>query len=66
MPDNTPSFAPLDRVTVVDLRTGTINLGVVEEVGGDGFLVVKYDNGSLVRVGRGFVKHVPQEGVASE
>lgn len=51
------TFAPFDRVIVTDLRTGTQHRGSVSEVGGDGFLVVKYDDGALVRVGRGFVSH---------
>jgi hypothetical protein len=53
----TGEFAPLDKVTVMDLRTGTRHKGSVREVGGDGYLVVEYDDGTTVRVGRGFVRH---------
>jgi len=56
------SFEPGDRVSVMDLRTATRHDGIVEEVGGDGFLVVVYtDNNQRVRVGRGFVSHKPVE-----
>ena len=51
------TFAPFDRVIVTDLRTGTQHRGSVSEVGGDGKLVVEYDDGTTVRVGRGFVRH---------
>lgn len=51
------TFAPFDRVIVTDLRTGTQHRGSVSEVGGDGKLVVEYDDGTIIRVGRGFVQH---------
>jgi hypothetical protein len=46
-----------DRVEVIDLASGDRHTGyVVADRGGDAAVTVRYDDGTLVRVGRGFVR----------
>lgn len=49
-------FAKLDRVEVVDLRTGAIHKGIVLRTIGTK-VIVNYDDGAAVTVGESFVRH---------
>lgn len=48
------------RVVVIDLRTSNVRAGyVVEDRGGPAHVVIRYDDGALIRVGRAFVRPEP-------